>query len=65
MMARSACLLGVTVVLALIAMADAGRPSYINYTTVIGYFLQDEPSTDPGTFDYVSVTPESFINTTT
>jgi hypothetical protein len=27
---------------------------YINYTTVTGYFLQDEPTTNPTTFDYVS-----------
>lgn len=26
------------------------------YSTVAGYFLQDEPSTDPDTFDYVSPT---------
>lgn len=28
--------------------------SYINYTTVTGYFLQDEPTTNDTTFDYVS-----------
>jgi hypothetical protein len=38
---------------------DAQRPtcydhgSAINYTTVTGFFLQDDPATDPGTFDYV------------
>jgi hypothetical protein len=26
---------------------------FINYTTVPGYFIQDDPSTDPSTFDYV------------
>lgn len=26
---------------------------YIHYETVSGYFLQDEPYTDPETFDYV------------
>lgn len=26
---------------------------YINYTTVPGFFLQDEASTDASTFDYV------------
>lgn len=29
---------------------------YINYTTVTGYFLQDEPSTNATAFDYVSLT---------
>lgn len=28
---------------------------YVNYTTVTGFFLQDEAATVPGTFDYVSV----------
>ena len=28
-------------------------PTYINYTTVTGYFLQDEATTDPTGFDYV------------
>jgi broad specificity phosphatase PhoE len=28
--------------------------TYYKYTTVTGYFLQDEPSTDPETFDYNS-----------
>lgn len=56
-MAYSTCLVGATVFLALMAMADASRrsSSCLNYTTVTGYFLQDEPSTDPATFDYVSL----------
>lgn len=54
-MTYSAGLFVATVLLALIAMAEASwRPSYINYTTITGYFLQDEPSTNPDTFDYVS-----------
>lgn len=36
---------------------------YINYTTVTGFFLQDEPTTNPGTFDYVRYT--SSLRTTT
>jgi hypothetical protein len=28
-------------------------PTYINYTTVTGYFLQDEAATDLTGFDYV------------
>ena len=31
---------------------DSG-PSPIEYTTVKGFFLQDEPETDPSAFDYV------------
>ena len=27
---------------------------YINYTTITGFFMQDEADTDPSTFDYVS-----------
>jgi hypothetical protein len=26
---------------------------FTNYTTIPGFFLQDETSTDPSTFDYV------------
>jgi hypothetical protein len=26
---------------------------YLNYTTLTGFFLQDDPATDPNTFDYV------------
>lgn len=37
----------------LAASAHAASAS-INYTTVEGYFLQDESSTDASTFDYVS-----------
>lgn len=32
----------------------AAPQPYVNYSTVTGYFLQDEPSTNPSTFDYVS-----------
>ena len=27
---------------------------YINYTTVTGFFLQDDVATNPSSFDYVS-----------
>ena len=40
-----------SVALGLAAFAEA---SYVNYTTVTGYFLQDEATTDPSTFDFVS-----------
>ncbi|KAL1978668.1 hypothetical protein VTN31DRAFT_1527 [Thermomyces dupontii] len=29
--------------------------NYVRYTAVPGYFLQDEPDTDPATFDYTAV----------
>ncbi len=32
-------------------------PVYIKYTTVTGYFLQDEPSTNATTFNYVGLSP--------
>ena len=40
-------------------MAVEARSFYINYTTVTGYFLQDDPSTNPSTFDFVftQITP--------
>ncbi|KAL8723291.1 MAG: hypothetical protein Q9181_007317 [Wetmoreana brouardii] len=30
------------------------QPSHINYTTVTGYFLQDEPSTNPSSFNFTA-----------
>lgn len=38
---------------ALWLLANAADATYINYTTVTGYFLQDDASTSPSTFDYV------------
>jgi hypothetical protein len=47
-------LLFLVTVLALLAMGEANdRPSYINYTTITGFFLQDDPKTVSSTFDYV------------
>ena len=44
----------IVTVLALVAMGEANnRPSYINYTTITGFFLQDDPKTVSSTFDYV------------
>ncbi|GLA67206.1 putative phosphoglycerate mutase pmu1 [Aspergillus tubingensis] len=37
-----------------IALTATAQASYINYTTVTGYFLQDEASTDASTFDYTT-----------
>ena len=38
------------------ALADRPSPSnaYINYTTVTGYFLQDEPSTNSTAFGFMT-----------
>jgi len=36
------------------ALAGTASASYINYTTVTGYFLQDNNATNATTFDYVS-----------
>ena len=33
--------------------APRSTPEYINYTTITGFFLQDEPTTNVSTFDYV------------
>ena len=30
-----------------------GGTSFVNYTSVTGFFQQDDPATDPSTFDYV------------
>ncbi|KAI8628455.1 phosphoglycerate mutase-like protein [Xylariaceae sp. FL1651] len=35
--------------------AYRGHESTINYTTITGFFLQDDSATDPGTFDYTTV----------
>jgi hypothetical protein len=33
--------------------ACRGDDSYIRYTTITGFFQQDDPATDASTFDYV------------
>ncbi|EZF70312.1 hypothetical protein H105_07371 [Trichophyton soudanense CBS 452.61] len=48
-------LLGLTLLattLPLLAMGDAAVVPCISYSTVPGYFLQDDPAVDPKTFDY-------------
>lgn len=54
-MISSSALIFLTV-LALMAMMGGGHnePSHMKYTTVTGYFLQDDPSTQANTFNYVS-----------
>lgn len=47
-------LLAATVVIALFtAMGESLALSHFEYSTVTGYFLQDDPATDPADFDYV------------
>lgn len=36
------------------ALAAVASATYINYTAITGYFLQDENNTNATTFDYVS-----------
>ncbi|KAL2006899.1 hypothetical protein VTN00DRAFT_9567 [Thermoascus crustaceus] len=50
-----ALLLATVLVAGFVAMAESvPSASYLKYSTVTGYFLQDDPATDPSTFDYVS-----------
>jgi hypothetical protein len=35
------------------ATIDFAQPGYINYTTVPGFFLQDDLTTNASTFNYV------------
>lgn len=46
----------ITVIVAGLMMMAESIPSesHLTLSTVTGYFLQDEPATDPDTFDYVS-----------
>ena len=37
------------------ALAAPANNVFLNYTTVKGYFLQDDPATNPTGFDYVSL----------
>lgn len=55
-MASSVCLFLASVLVWMVMMGEATTtPSYINYTTVTGYFLQDDPKTNSSAFDYVSM----------
>ncbi len=47
-----ACLAGVQ---AQNCLNTVNATGYLNYTTVTGYFLQDNPTTNASTFDYVSI----------
>lgn len=47
---------------ALMGLVAFAQASTITYTTVTGYFLQDETATDASTFDYVRThIPVSFL----
>ena len=57
MILRSGLLLG-TLVLSLLSRGAANDRDYIRYTTITGYFLQDDNATDSSKFDYVSCNGE-------
>lgn len=44
-------------------MADSPSEFHFNITTVPGYFIQDDPETDPDTFDYVYLSNSPFPST--
>ena len=35
-------------------MGESDTPQYLKYTSVAGFFQQDDPATEPNGFDYVS-----------
>jgi hypothetical protein len=42
-----------TIIIAFLIMMSGSDAQYLKYTTVTGFFQQDDPSTDPKGFDYV------------
>ena len=46
--------LATIVVAFMVMMGESNVPQYIEYTTVTGFFQQDDPATEPNGFDYVS-----------
>ncbi|WEW60203.1 putative phosphoglycerate mutase pmu1 [Emydomyces testavorans] len=51
----SPVLLVVTIITALLlAMVESAPLFHLEYSTVTGYFLQDDPATDPAKFDYAT-----------
>jgi hypothetical protein len=56
-MAQSPILFSITVLAALLTVMGEATSShgatYINYTTITGFFLQDDPATNASTFNYV------------
>ena len=57
--AMAACALQAT-------LADSPSPknAYINYTTITGYFLQDEPSTNSTAFDFMNTNVRFLLSLT-
>ncbi|PGH14940.1 hypothetical protein AJ80_05703 [Polytolypa hystricis UAMH7299] len=54
-MASSPFLLFLTIIVAFFtAMSESTSLSHLEFSAVTGYFLQDDPATDPDTFDYSS-----------
>jgi broad specificity phosphatase PhoE len=47
--------LGAAALSFLMSIAQTDQPEYIQYTTLTGFFLQDDPATNPSTFDYTAV----------
>lgn len=45
-----------------LAMARRNAESHLVYSTVKGYFLQDEEDTDPNRFDYVCSLSTNLVN---
>jgi hypothetical protein len=39
----------------LIMMGESDTSQYINFSSVTGFFQQDDSATDPSSFDYVNV----------
>lgn len=37
----------------IVMMGESNTPRHMTYTTVTGYFQQDDPNTDPKGFDFV------------
>ena len=44
-----------TVIVAFLIIMSGSDAQYLRYTVVTGFFKQDDPSTDPSSFDYVSI----------
>ncbi len=57
--AMAACVLQVT-----LADSPSSNNAYINYTTITGYFLQDEPSTNSTAFDFMTTNVRFLLSLT-
>jgi len=62
MMHRSFLLVATVVVGLLVTMGESIQPNeYTRYTTVTGFFEQDDPNTVASSFDYVRRQPVQYI----